>query len=123
MKHVRKSLSKTMIDEIKAAEAEKENFRRDDENKPIGEGDTEEKNKSKDKDGKKVDGRDWKRNGMYRIAVVCLVLSLSILFSDERWLESLDMKIAVLINREGVDPRDYGGKSYDEYKYSYLFYF
>lgn len=34
---------------------------------------------------------------------------------DDRWLEWLDSKIALLINRNGVDPRDYGGKSYDEY--------
>jgi hypothetical protein len=34
---------------------------------------------------------------------------------DDRWLEWLDSKIALLINRTGVDPRDYGGKSYDEY--------
>lgn len=34
---------------------------------------------------------------------------------DERWLEWFDSKIALLINRAGVDPRDYGGKSYDEY--------
>jgi hypothetical protein len=27
----------------------------------------------------------------------------------------LDSKTALLINRDGVDPRDYGGKSYDEY--------
>jgi hypothetical protein len=37
-----------------------------------------------------------------------------LLSSDERWLEWLDSKIALLINRDGVDPRDYGGKSYDE---------
>ena len=41
--------------------------------------------------------------------------------ADEKWLESLDMKIAVLINRDGVDPRDYGGKSYEEYGLSHLF--
>lgn len=35
--------------------------------------------------------------------------------SDDRWLDWLDSKIALLINRDGVDPRDYGGKSYDEY--------
>lgn len=38
-----------------------------------------------------------------------------ILFSDERWLEWLDSKIALLVNRSGVDPREYSGKSYDEY--------
>ena len=35
--------------------------------------------------------------------------------ADERWLEWLDSKVALLINRSGVDPRDYGGKSYEEY--------
>lgn len=35
--------------------------------------------------------------------------------TDERWLEWLDSKVALLINRNGVDPRDYGGKSYEEY--------
>jgi hypothetical protein len=34
---------------------------------------------------------------------------------DERWLDWFDAKIALLINRDGVDPRDYGGKDYDEY--------
>ena len=34
---------------------------------------------------------------------------------DERWLDWLDGKIALLINRDGVDPRDYGGKSYEEW--------
>ncbi|TFK28692.1 hypothetical protein FA15DRAFT_584107 [Coprinopsis marcescibilis] len=34
--------------------------------------------------------------------------------NDDRWLEWLDSKIALLINRDGVDPRDYGGKSYEE---------
>ncbi|KAF5393854.1 hypothetical protein D9757_000439 [Collybiopsis confluens] len=33
---------------------------------------------------------------------------------DDRWLDWLDQKIALLINRDGVDPRDYGGKSFDE---------
>jgi hypothetical protein len=69
VKHVRKSLSKSMIDEIKAAEAEKEKCKKDDDDKPLGEGDTDEK-KSKDKDNRKIDGRDWKRNGMYKIAVI-----------------------------------------------------
>ncbi|GAW02170.1 arsenite-resistant protein asr2 [Lentinula edodes] len=32
----------------------------------------------------------------------------------DRWLDWLDQKVALLINRNGVDPRDYGGKSYDE---------
>jgi hypothetical protein len=35
--------------------------------------------------------------------------------ADERWVEWLDSKMALLVDRDGVDPRDYGGKSYDEY--------
>lgn len=34
--------------------------------------------------------------------------------ADERWVEWLDSKVALLIDREGVDPRNYGGKHYDE---------
>jgi hypothetical protein len=34
---------------------------------------------------------------------------------DDRWTEWLDTKVALMINRDGVDPRDHGGKSYDEY--------
>ena len=34
--------------------------------------------------------------------------------SDDRWLEWLDSKLALLINRDGVDPRLYFGKNYDE---------
>lgn len=37
------------------------------------------------------------------------------MYTDERWLEWLDSKVALLINRNGVDPPDYGGKSYEEY--------
>jgi hypothetical protein len=86
VKHVRKSLSKTMIDEIKAAEAEKEKSKRDDE--PVGEGDIEEKNRSKDKDARKVDGRDWKRNGMYIIAMIwfwSLACSFQTRGGSNRW--------------------------------------
>lgn len=56
----------------------------------------EKENPSKEKTG---EGRDWRRN---------------VQFSDERWLEWLDSKVALLINREGVDVHDYGGKSYPE---------
>ncbi|THU77369.1 hypothetical protein K435DRAFT_974000 [Dendrothele bispora CBS 962.96] len=34
--------------------------------------------------------------------------------TDDRWLEWLDSKIALLINRDNVDPREYGGKKFDE---------
>ncbi|KAG6850019.1 hypothetical protein H0H93_002468, partial [Arthromyces matolae] len=97
LKHVRKPLSKALREEIKA-EAEKE--KKGDEGVENGDGEKDkdrEREREKDRDGKKdrQGDRDWKRN-------------------DDRWLESLDSKIALLINRDGVDPRAYCGKSYDE---------
>ncbi|KAF8164885.1 hypothetical protein B0H34DRAFT_687006 [Crassisporium funariophilum] len=98
LKHARKPLSKMLLEELKAAEAEKAEKERKlkEENDMVEDG--ENKEKVKESNGKQVkhgDTRDWKRN-------------------DERWLEWLDSKIALLINREGVDPRAYGGKSYEE---------
>ncbi|KAI6128407.1 hypothetical protein EDD16DRAFT_1548420 [Pisolithus croceorrhizus] len=84
LKHVRKPLSKSMLEEVKAVEAEK--------------AEKEKKEEEKETDtanNKPPENRDWKRN-------------------DERWLEWFDSKIALLINRAGIDPRDYGGKSYDD---------
>ncbi|KAF9526311.1 hypothetical protein CPB83DRAFT_858152 [Crepidotus variabilis] len=99
VKHHRKPLSKLLLDEIKAAEVEKdktENVQKEEDQPMVVDGDSEDKKtKEKEKDTKKIESRDWKRN-------------------DERWLEWLDSKAALLINREGVDPRDYGGKSYEE---------
>jgi len=94
VKHERKPLSKTLLEDIKAAEVadkqKKESGESDEKNGP------EEKKEKENKNKEKLnDNRDWKRN-------------------DDRWLEWLDSKIALLINRDGVDPRDYGGKSYDE---------
>lgn len=69
VKHMRKPLSKLLIEEIKAAEAEKvDKDKKDDDDKTMstaGEGEVvEEKAKVKDRDVKKADGRDWKRNGL-----------------------------------------------------------
>ncbi|OAX39133.1 hypothetical protein K503DRAFT_769766 [Rhizopogon vinicolor AM-OR11-026] len=83
LKHVRKPLSKSMLEEVKAAEAEKEKKERDDEKE------------SDPLPPKPFESRDWKRN-------------------DERWLEWFDSKIALLINRNGLDPHEYGGKDPDE---------
>ncbi|KAF8211602.1 hypothetical protein K438DRAFT_1903521 [Mycena galopus ATCC 62051] len=103
LKHERKPLSKMLLEELKAAEAA-EKAASEKEKKPKEEdGDEaagEEKEKEKEKETNKGSGRDrgdkdWRR-------------------TDERWVEWLDSKIALLINRDGVDPRDYGGKSYDE---------
>ncbi|OJT13375.1 Serrate RNA effector molecule -like protein [Trametes pubescens] len=89
VKHVRKPLSKMLLQEVQA-EAQKA------EKDPKAEEGTE---VAKERDvtirERPTENRDWKRN-------------------DERWLEWLDSKVALLINRDGVDPRDYGGKSYEE---------
>ncbi|GLB33267.1 putative protein with domain of unknown function (DUF3546) [Lyophyllum shimeji] len=99
IKHTRKPLSKAMREELKAAEAEKaEKEKREEDNMEDVDGAPEkEREKEKEKDVKKdrQGDRDWKRN-------------------DERWLEWLDSKLALLIDRDGVDPRAYSGKSYDE---------
>ncbi|KLO15738.1 hypothetical protein SCHPADRAFT_902111 [Schizopora paradoxa] len=100
IKHIRRPMSKAAIAEInqhmdsgaKGSEEDKAVLQDDQENaeKPK---ETSEKVKSSDKSN--VDGRDWKRN-------------------DDRWLDWLDGKIALLLNKDGVDAREYGGKKYDD---------
>ena len=34
--------------------------------------------------------------------------------AEDRWVEWLDSKLALLLERDSVDPRAYGGKAYDE---------
>ncbi|KAM6495488.1 hypothetical protein JOM56_008194 [Amanita muscaria] len=90
IKHVRKPLPKSMNEDGKPLEADKE--KKEDE--------SVDKNAEKEKEGRRdgkssAENKDPKRN-------------------DERWLEWLDSKAALLINRDGVDPHDYGGKNYDE---------
>ncbi|KAK0467917.1 uncharacterized protein EV420DRAFT_1501935 [Desarmillaria tabescens] len=89
VKHVRKPLPSGQLEEmVRAAEAEKaEKESKMQEEESFGKVGQDEKKAKKDD--------RWKRN-------------------DERWLDWLDSKIALLINRDGVDVREYGGKSYDE---------
>ncbi|KAG6915387.1 hypothetical protein DXG01_011759 [Tephrocybe rancida] len=96
LKHARKPLSKAMLEEMKA-EAEKAEREKEQKEDDTMVADITKKEKEKEKDVRKDrhGDRDWKRN-------------------DDRWLEWLDSKLALLINRDGVDPRVYSGKSYDE---------
>ncbi|KAI0677002.1 hypothetical protein C8Q78DRAFT_960315 [Trametes maxima] len=87
VKHLRKPMSKMLLQEVQA-EAQKAE-------KDVKTEEGVDAVKEKDVKEKPSENRDWKRN-------------------DERWLEWLDSKIALLIDRDGVDPRDYGGKSYEE---------
>ncbi|KAF8632018.1 hypothetical protein AX17_004961 [Amanita inopinata Kibby_2008] len=99
IKHVRRPLSKSLLEETKTLEADKVEAEKKEEPSEDKGGAEKEKEKETKKDVQNKDrpaeNRDWKRN-------------------DERWLEWLDSKVALLINRSGVDPREYGGKSYDE---------
>ncbi|KAH9850035.1 hypothetical protein C2E23DRAFT_837171 [Lenzites betulinus] len=89
VKHMRKPMSKMLLQEVQA-EAQKA-----EKDPKIEEGVEVPKEKDVSVKDRANENRDWKRN-------------------DERWLEWLDSKIALLINRDGVDPRDYGGKNYEE---------
>ncbi|KAF8505469.1 hypothetical protein F5888DRAFT_1604781 [Russula emetica] len=99
IQHLRKPLSKATYDEFKAKMAEiftkvkEESSTQDD-----GDLKSKENEPSPDdrgKDTKDEDSREWKK-------------------SEDRWVEWLDSKIALLLNRDSVDPRAYGGKFYDE---------
>ncbi|KAH9927144.1 uncharacterized protein BXZ73DRAFT_90826 [Epithele typhae] len=90
IKHVRKPLSKSMLQELQAAEVQKA-----DQDQPSAEDGDVPKDKDTSVKDKGSENRDWKR-------------------ADERWIEWLDSKIALLIDPAGVDPRDYGGKSPEE---------
>lgn len=109
IKHVRKPLSKHSLTEIehhveRKLKDEETDVKLDEQNESdeipaVKEEeekgkDSQEKPRDKDRDTK-GEPRDWKRN-------------------DERWLETLDNKIALLINKDGIDVRDYGGKRYED---------
>ncbi|KAG6816871.1 hypothetical protein H0H87_002192 [Tephrocybe sp. NHM501043] len=116
LKHARKPLSKAMLEEMKmeAEKAEREKEKKEDESMEVADG---EKEKEKEKDVKKdrPGDRDWKRNGLHLFLPYCRSMySRTDTTLDDRWLEWLDSKLALLINRDGVDPRLYSGKSYDE---------
>lgn len=110
LKHVRKPLSKLLLEEVKAAEQAKgEKVPNDEAGEVNGEDKKDVKKEAPAKD------RDWKRNGRL-LPHSCKAIVIKLLVSlDERWLDWLDSKVALLINRDGVDPVEYGGKSYDEY--------
>lgn len=58
--------------------------------------------------------------GLIRPHFILILISTS--QDDRRWLDWLDNKIALLINKDGVDVRDYGGKDYAEYVQFWIFF-
>lgn len=137
MKHVRKPLSEKAVEEIVAAREKAKQQGEDvemaqevksDDAKPEEQaGDGEEATQEKDKEqvkekekenkDKSAENREWKRNGEIECPT-SVTQTDNVL--DERWIDWLDQKVALLINRDGVDPRDYGGKNYDEYDMNLL---
>lgn len=105
IKHERKSLVSTSVE----YKPETENIE-----KKVNEIDgTEPEKDGKERDGKEK--KDDKRNGdSCRSLLLSWRIDTFSIFVDGRWLEWLDSKIALLINRDGVDPREYGGKFYEE---------
>jgi len=109
-----------MLDELRAAEAdkaEKERKVKEEDREMTDEVEEKSKTKEKEKENGKLrhDTRDWKRNGLLHLKRIRVSRPRFLwYFLDERWLEWLDSKVALLINRSGVDPRAYGGKSYEE---------
>lgn len=128
--HIRKPLSSAVRDEIKAEEEAKLAKAREDEERaaePAGDDAAMEgEDKDAPKEGEKaqaapkdkpIEGRDWKRNGMRLVLFVVGCRNRSSFVDvvvDERWFENLDQKIALLLDRDSVDPKAYGGKSYEE---------
>jgi hypothetical protein len=109
IKHERKPLVSTSS-ESKSLETEHvEKEKKGDDSEKDG----AEQEKEREKDGK--ERRDDKRNGDSSKRITFTLSDLNSYSIDGRWLEWLDSKIALLINRDGVDPRDYGGKLYEEY--------
>ena len=71
--------------------------------------------KRKERDTKTGEVKDAKRNGKSPVDNTMNPRLIYVWRKDERWAEWLDNKIALLINRGGIDVRDYGGKDYDEF--------
>lgn len=76
--------------------------------------DPQEKSKEgmlRERDAKGGEQRDWKRNGTSHELSSLNHADASI---EDRWLEWLDNRVALLINKDAIDVRDYGGKHYEE---------
>ncbi|KAI0002946.1 hypothetical protein BJV74DRAFT_876354 [Russula compacta] len=104
IQHLRKPLSKATYDEYKAKMAE--NFAKEKEDSTMQEesdlkskeNESSLEDRGKDTAAKEEDSREWKKSAR----------------TEDRWVEWLDSKIALLLDRESVDPHAYGGKAYDE---------
>ena len=104
-------------DEREAMETETNGDQRDGDEKPTGE---KPEGVREEVPGARFKDRDVTRAG--QSAALPLFRRQSVndkpLRLDIKWLEVFDSKITVLINRHGVDPRDYGGKDLQEWIHS-----
>lgn len=120
-------MSKAMIEELRAVphvgdereakETETNGDPRDGDEEPTGE--KPKVSDEKESGGGRSKDKDVSRAGQFPVLpLVCKPSVDDMLCLDTRWLEWFDSKIAVLINRDGVDPRDYGGKDQQEWVHS-----
>ena len=118
-------MTKAMMEELKAPphvcdemEAETNGDQRDGDEGPTGE-------KPKVPDERELGGGRTKDRDVTRAGQSAALLFIRKPPSNDKsprldlkWLETFDSKVAVLINREAVDPRDYGGKDQQEWVHS-----
>ncbi|KAH9045722.1 hypothetical protein EDB85DRAFT_1908092 [Lactarius pseudohatsudake] len=100
IQHLRKPISKASYDEYKAKMVEssvkiKEESVMQEDGDPKFKEENSPEDRGRDTAAKEDDSREWKK-------------------SEDRWIEWLDSKLALLLDRDSVDPHAYGGKSYDE---------
>jgi hypothetical protein len=118
IQHLRKPISKATYDEYKAKMAENSVKIKKEDTDMQEEGDLKSKEKEhspedrgRDTATKEDDSREWKKSGTFPSFLIVAILRPR---AEDRWIESLDSKIALLLDRDSVDPLAYGGKSYDE---------
>lgn len=107
MKHVRRPLSvASKVEDEKDAQVKEEGM---DDLYGIKEEEGSEKKrkdfKSKQKDELRRSGKSLVRLSSSHLLMVSI---------DERWAEAFDAKISLLVNKDTIDVRDYGGRRYEE---------
>lgn len=68
--------------------------------------------RGRDTSTKEDDSREWKKSGT--LVAGFLIVAILKPRAEDRWIEWLDSKLALLLDRDSVDPHAYGGKGYDE---------
>lgn len=119
IKHVRKPLPQKPASESEKQASASAKQREGDQvasAEGVGEGaeDAAKKDEIEDEKDKEKEAQDKSKEGMFRERDPKHSDSRDLKRNEERWVEWLDNRIALLINRDGIDPREYGGKRYED---------